>query len=205
MNSKWCVSTLFIILALLGLSQEQKKTSNQQISLEFADVERSSNSAHDEILAVITKKLEVLGVDAIEVIENDERQLSIRYYSDVDAESVKKFLSEEGQFTIGFDGEKPVDNQDEQLPGQYNLVVLDLHQQIDNGFQLKATLVTAQDYKFEITYNSFTLPVNNEIAIDHDVIDELAIKINRDVAITVNNTSHNIPEVRAGPQGNRNS
>ena len=89
MNAKWCVSTLFIILALLGLCQEQKKASNQQISLEFADVELASNTAHDEILAVITKKLQVLGVDTIEVIENDETQLSIRYYSDIDAESVK--------------------------------------------------------------------------------------------------------------------
>ena len=49
MNAKWCVSTLLIILALLGLSQEQKKASNQQILLEFTDVELPSETAHDDV------------------------------------------------------------------------------------------------------------------------------------------------------------
>ena len=81
MNAKWCVSTLIIILALFGLSQEQSKASNQQIVLQFTDVELASESAHDDVLAAITKKLQVLGVDAIEIIENDGRQLSSLFFT----------------------------------------------------------------------------------------------------------------------------
>ncbi|PHN94131.1 hypothetical protein CSC80_01905 [Maribacter sp. 6B07] len=204
MNAKWCVSTLFIILALLGLCQEQKKASNQQISLEFADVELASNTAHDEILAVITKKLQVLGVDTIEVIENDETQLSIRYYSDIDAESVKKFLSQEGRFLANED-EIPTEDDSDGLPGQYNLVVLDLHQHTDNGYQIKATLVAGQDHNFDSKVIPVVLALTNKFTLEFNATVELALKINSKVAIVANNTSHQIPEVRAGPTWIRNS
>ena len=205
MNAKWCVSTLFIILALLGLCQEQKKASNQQISLEFADVELASNTAHDEILAVITKKLQVLGVDTIEVIENDETQLSIRYYSDIDAESVKKFLSQEGRFLANEDEIPTEDDSDGLLPGQYNLVVLDLHQHTDNGYQIRATLVAGQDHNFDSKAIPVVPPLTNKFTLEFNATVELALKINSKVAIVANNTSHQIPEVRAGPTWIRNS
>ncbi|MEP2059151.1 MAG: hypothetical protein ABJJ05_15170 [Maribacter litoralis] len=199
MNAKWCVSTLFIILALLGLSQEQKKTSNQQISLEFADVERSSNSAHDEILAVLTKKLEVLGVDAIEVIENDERQLSIRYYSDVDAASVKAFLSDENRLALQAEGEFPSEYPKEELPEEYKLVVSDLQQQADHGFTFTATLVSVQKQGYNKIVKPVYLPFNRTISFEQDAIVDTTSKIYSTIAIAIENTSQIIPEVRAGP------
>ena len=128
MNAKWCISTLLIILALLGLSQEQTKASNQQILLQFIDVELASETAHDEVLTAITKRLKVLGIEAIEIIENDGKQVSIRYYSDVDALSVKKFLTQKNHLSLTYDDEVPFDFPKEQLPEKYNLVVSDLHQ-----------------------------------------------------------------------------
>ena len=107
MNAKWCISTLIIILTLLGLSQEQKKASNQQILLQFTDVELASDTAHDEVLVAITKKLQILGIDAIEIIENDAKQVSIRYYSDVDALSVKEFLTQDNQHSFTYEDELP--------------------------------------------------------------------------------------------------
>ncbi|TDT47215.1 hypothetical protein CLV90_1288 [Maribacter spongiicola] len=199
MNSKWCVSTLFIILALLGLCQEQKKASNQQILLQFADVELASETAHDEILAVITKKLEVLGVDAVQIIENDGRQLSIRYYSDVDADSVKKFLSQENQLSLANEEELPSDYPKEQLPEKYNLVVSDLHQQADNGVTINATLVASQKHDVKTFSHPVVLPFSENILFEQDAIVDTAYKINRIIAIAIDNTSRTIPEVRAGP------
>ncbi|APQ18105.1 hypothetical protein [Maribacter hydrothermalis] len=205
MNAKWCVSTLFIILALFGLSQEQKKASNQQILLQFADVELASKAAHDEVLAVITKKLEVLGVDAIEVIENDGAQLSIRYYSDVDAISVKEFLSKENALSLTIDDEFPADSPKEQLPEKYNLVVSDLLQQIDNCIALNATLVVVQKQDD----NTFAYPVllqfNNTLVFEQDVFSDKAYKIYSNIALAIDNTSQIIPEVRAGPYTSGNS
>ena len=199
MNAKWCVSTLFIILALLGLSQEQKKASNQQILLEFTDVELPSETAHDDVLAVITKKLQVLGVDAIEIIENDGRQLSIRYYSYVDALSVKKFLSQENKLSFTSEDEFPFDFPEQELPEKYSLVVSDLQQQADNGQGLNGTLVSIQKQEDARFSNPVLLQFNNSIVFTQDAIENIAYKVNRNSAIKIENTSQVIPETRAGP------
>jgi hypothetical protein len=199
MNAKWCISTLIIILALLGLSQEQTKASNQQILLQFADVELASETAHDEVLIAITKRLKVLGVDAVEIIENDGRQVSIRYYSDVDAVSVKEFLTQESQRSLTYDDELPFDFPKEQLPEKYNLVVSDLHQQADKGLNLNGNLVLIQTQDDNRFSNPVILQFNNAIVFKQDAIVNVSFKINRIIAIAIDNTSQTIPEVRAGP------
>ena len=199
MNAKWCISTLIIILALLGLSQEQTKASNQQILLQFADVELASETAHDEVLIAITKRLKVLGVDAVEIIENDGRQVSIRYYSDVDAVSVKEFLTQESQRSLTYDDELPFDFPKEQLPEKYNLVVSDLHQQADKGLNLNGNLVLIQTQDDNRFSNPVILQFNNAIVFKQDAIVNVSFKINRIIAIAIDNTSKTIPEVRAGP------
>jgi len=199
MNAKWCISTLIIILALFGLSQEQTKASNQQILLQFTDVELASETAHDEVLAAITKRLKVLGVDAIEIIENDERQVSIRYYSDVDAVSVKEFLTQESQRSLTYDDELPFGFPKEPLPEEYNLVVSDLHQQADNGLNLNGNLVLIQTQDDNRFSNPVILQFNNAVVFKQDAIVNVSFKINRIIAIAIDNTSQTIPEVRAGP------
>ena len=199
MNAKWCVSTLLIILALLGLSQEQTKASNQQILLQFIDVELASETAHDEVLTAITKRLKVLGIEAIEIIENDGKQVSIRYYSDVDALSVKKFLTQENHLSLTYDDEVPFDFPKEQLPEKYNLVVSDLHQQADNGLSLNGNLVLIHKQDYKRFSNPVILPYNNAIVFKQDTIVNVSFKINRNIAIAIDNTSQTIPEVRAGP------
>jgi hypothetical protein len=205
MNAKWCISTLIIILALLGLSQEQTKASNQQILLQFTDVELASETAHDEVLATITKRLKVLGVNAIEIIENDGRQVSIRYYSDVDALSVKEFLTQESQRSLTYDDELPFDLPKEPLPEEYNLVVSDLHQQADNGLNLNGNLVLIQTQDDNRFSNPVILQFNNAVVFKQDAIVNVSFKINRIIAIAIDNTSQTIPEVRAGPYVYRNS
>lgn len=199
MNAKWCVSTLIIILALLGLSQEQTKASNQQILLQFTDVEFASENAHDEVLAAITKSLKVLGVDAIEIIENDGRQVSIRYYSDVDALSVKEFLTQENQLSLIYDNELPLNFPKEQLPEKYNLIVSDLHQQAENGFNLIGNLVLIQKQDYDSFSNPVIIQFNDRTVFKQNAIVHVSFKINRNIAIAIDNTSQTIPEVRAGP------
>ncbi|WP_339842172.1 hypothetical protein [uncultured Maribacter sp.] len=205
MSAKWCVSTLIIILALFGLSQEQTKASNQQILLKFTDVELASESAHDEILTAITKRLKVLGVDAIEIIENDGRQVSIRYYSEVDASSVKEFLSQENQLSLTYKDDIPFDFPKEQLPEKYNLTVSDLHQQSDNGLNLNGNLVLIQKQDYKRFSNPIILQFTSAIVFKQDAIVNLAFKINRNIAIAIDNSSRTIPEVRAGPSAFGNS
>lgn len=199
MNAKWCASTLFIILALLGLSTEHKRTSNQQILLEFADVAVTSGTAQDEILATIAKKLQVLGIDSIEIVENDGTRLNIRYYSDIDALSVKEFLFKEGQCSMIDTEAFPFDYPVEELPEKYHVVVSDLHLQADDVVALNGTLVPSQKQAGKIFTNSVGIICGNSIAFEADAIVHIAYKINRNIALSINNTLQKIPEVRAGP------
>lgn len=205
MNAKWCVSTLFIILAFLGLSQEQNRTSNQQIVLHFADVELASETAHDKILAVIKKKLQALGIDTIEIVENNGTQLKIRYYSDIAALNVKEFLSKEKQLSLSNKEEFPSDSPKEELPEKYNLTVSDLHLQANDMVTLNGTLVAVQKQADKTFFNPVILIFGNTIGFEQDAIVHIAFKINRNIVLSIDNTSQIIPEVRAGPYAYGNS
>ena len=199
MNAKWCISALLIILSLLGLRQEQSKASNQQILLQFTDVELASDTAHKEVLTAITKKLQILGIDAIEIIKNDAEQLSIRYYSDVDAHSVREFLTQDSQHSFTYKDEVPFEFPKEQLPEKYNLIVSDLHQHADNGFNLNGNLVLVQKQDFIKSFTPVILHFNNAIVFTQDASVNVSFNIHRNIAMAIDNTSQNIPEVRAGP------
>ncbi|MFK7812361.1 MAG: hypothetical protein AB8B59_07685 [Maribacter sp.] len=201
MNTKWYISTLIIILALIGLNQEQTKTANQQIVLQFTDVEITSVTAHDDALATITEKLQVLGIANIEIVEYDDAQLTIRYYSEIDALSVGKFLSQQTELSLASSeiDQSPFDFPEEQFPEKFSLVVSDLQQQTDDGLGLNGKLA----FEFNQDYNRFSNPVvfhfNNAIILEQDAIVEVAYKTNREIAIAIDTTSDTIPEVRAGP------
>lgn len=198
MNAKWCISTLIVIIALLGLGQQHKKASNQQILLQFTDVEIASEDARDEVLSIIRTKLLFLGIKDIEVIENDGGSLNIRYYSDIDARGVKDYLSNNIEFSLAYDHQVPSDDPKEQVPDKYSLVVSDLHQYTNNGLNLSGDPVLTQK-----DYNVFPNPVilNNHRPLVLNLVetDKVALRIYKNIAIAINNTSQNIPGVRAGP------
>lgn len=198
MNAKWCVSTLIIIFAYLGLSREPSKASNQQILLQFTDLEIASENNHEDVLAAITYRLGILGIEAVEIIENDDRQqVSIRYYSDVDALSVKKFISQEKLTSSSIEDEIPLDFPKDKLPETYSLVVTDLQQQVDYGLKLNGNLVLNQKQDY-ITYFHPVVPhFNDSITLLENII--VIVKLNGTTAIAIDNTSKSIPEVRAGP------
>lgn len=201
MNSKWYVSTLVIIIALIGLNQGQTKVANQQIVIQFTDEETTLESSYDEVLVTITQKLQDLGITDIEIIEDDDAQLSIRYYSDIDAISVKEFLSKNSELLLTYtDADKlPLDDSENEFPENCSLVVSDLQQQTNDGFHKNGKLA----FELKQEYNRFSNPVvlhfDDKISLEQDAIVAIAYKINRDIVIAITNTSHTIPQVRAGP------
>lgn len=201
MNTKWYISTLVIILALIGLNQEQTKVANQQIVLQFTGVETTSITAHDDVLATITSKLEALGIADIEIIENDNLQLSIRYYSAIDARSVGEFLSQNSELSLSYKDidQLPVDFPKDELPDTFSLVVSDLQQQIEGGLGLNGKFAFELNQDYQRFSNPVVIQLDNSIVLEQDAIVQVAYKINRVIAIGIDNTSHTIPEVRAGP------
>lgn len=207
MNTKWYISTLIIILALIGLNQEQTKVANQQIVLQFSDIEMTSVTAHDDAIATITKKLQTFGIANIEIIENDDTQLSIRYYSDIDALSIGKFLSQDCQLALTYSGldQLPIDFPEDKLPESCSIVVSDLQQQTDDGLGLNGKFAFELNQDYKRFSNPVVIPHNNLIVFEQDAIVQVAYKINKVIAIAIDNTSRTIPEVRAGPYVHGNS
>lgn len=207
MNAKWYIGTFIFILAFIGLNQEQTQAANQQIVLQFTDSEMTSGRVHDDALATITKKLATLGIANIEIIAEDETQLSIRYYSAIDALSVREYLSQDGELSLPFNAidQLPLDFPNDKLPDTYSLVVFDLQQQTDAGFALNGKFAVESNQDFKRFANPIVvLPFADSIVFRQDIIVSVAYRINNSVAIAIDNTSQIIPEVRAGPHSRGN-
>ncbi|MDC6404976.1 MULTISPECIES: hypothetical protein [Maribacter] len=198
MNAKWCISILLVIFALLGLSQPHKKVSNQQISLQFGDVEVASENAREEVLSNITNKLLFLGVEGIEVYEDVTGQVNIRYYSDIDANVVKEFLSEEDSMSLEHGEELPSKSPKEPIQDNYSLVVSDLHQQGPQGLKISGDVVSNQQEICSGFFNTLAINPTNTFHL-RLVFDQTAFKTYHTIAMAIDNTSRNIPEGRAGP------
>lgn len=199
MNAKWYASTLIIILALLGLNQEQSKVANQQIVLQFVDEAMASEATCDNALVSITKSLKALGIADIEVVESNDNQISIRYYSDINALDVKAFLSQNNKVLSGDVNKFPVDIPVDELPESYELVVSDLHEQTNDDLGLNGKYAFELKQEYKRFSNPDSIHFNSVIALEQDAFVYVAYKINKDIAIAIDNTSHTIPEVRAGP------
>ncbi|MEN3322919.1 hypothetical protein VP395_04215 [Mariniflexile soesokkakense] len=203
MKAKWCISALIFIFTLLGVaSHQQVPVPNQEIVLQFAQLDASSNQAQNTI-AIVKKQLQNIGVNNIQVEEQAAGSYKISYYSNTDVAHVKKILSEEKELALGVltsnRNEKPAKFPLKDQSSPYNLDVFEIHKQDANtGFGGTCGLELKYDY------NRFFIPIASVPANENDVenieqLEKEAYKFQKNVALTIDNTSHKIPEVRAGP------
>ncbi|AXP81394.1 hypothetical protein CJ739_2320 [Mariniflexile rhizosphaerae] len=203
MKAKWCISTLIFIFTLLGVaSHQQAPVPNQEIVLQFAQLEGSSNQAKNTI-AIVKKQLQIIGVNNIQVEEQAAGSYKISYYSNTDVAHVKKILSEEKELALGKvssnEHEKPAKSPSEKQATAYNLDVFEIQKHDANtGFGGKCALELKYDY------NRFFIPIvsvpTQEIAMKNiEDLEKGAYKFQKNVALAIDNTSYKIPEVRAGP------
>lgn len=197
MNAKWYASTLFIILVLFGLTKAPKKALNQQIVLQFVDLQLASKVDHDELLAEIQQKLELLGIEAIEIVEKNQRQISVRYYSELDADTIEQFLTVENQSATSNDGELPKDFPKEKESKSYQLVVSDLYTKVDGTFNSKGTFVS--NHKNKDLNKKFAPPVALLFGSTFKTNPDNTVKIDGKDLIALDEFSYQIPEIRAGP------
>lgn len=204
MKKKWCFGILITALTTLVVIQRQTVVPNQEIVLEFVDIEVSSLEAQNAI-TVVKKQLESIGVKNTRISKGlKDGKLKIAYYSDVDVEYIKRILSEAQNVQLGhvfYDQNKednpfPLDKNSK----DYNLDVYEIQKSTDSNtdFNGKYVLEIKQQYDRDssnYTYSFFAV-------IDVDDINGLAAvtqKVNVNITIAIDNTLHNIPEVRAGP------
>ena len=199
MKIKWYICSLIILLTFLGVGQHQISVPNQQIVVQFVD-DVSSDETQNTV-AIVKKQLLNIGAENIRVSENEEGKLKISYYSNLDIARIKNILSEENQLELGI-----VENQQEsesKLPSKEN-------QNTCNFDVFEIQKESNSDWDFNGTYilelkpegNWFSKPkvyatINESDFQEKD--SKVTFKVYYRIAIAIDNTSHNIPDVRAGP------
>ncbi len=203
MKKTWYFGAFLILFTLLGFYQNQISEPNQEIVLKFSDVDVTSEEAQNAIL-IVKKQLQALGVDAVQVQELKEGQLKITYYSDEDVESIKKMLSKDSAIQIG-DASSNENNNTQDFASNkkiknYKLDVFEINKtnNTTSGLDGKCVLNFKQD--FDRFQNPKIYIYRNDLGTSSTHINVcLAFKVCKDIALAIDNTSRNIPEVRAGP------
>ncbi|MBP0904399.1 hypothetical protein ACFSKN_12460 [Mariniflexile gromovii] len=203
MKAKWYIGTFIFIFTLLGVvNHNQIPEPNQEIVLQFTHLKVSANEAETAI-AIVKNQLQAIGVDNIKVVKKSTGGLKITYYSDTDAVSVKKLLLEDTVLALENSSSNTDENPSE-LPSNkktsaYNLDVFEIHKQdAGTGFGGSCALELKSDYnRFFIPVAS--VPTNDVVVKNIEQLQKEAYKFHKNCALAIDNTSHKIPEVRAGP------
>ena len=202
MKSKWYISALIIILTLFGaISQQQSTVPNQEIVLQFTNTSITAENTQNTI-AIVKKQLQELGVSNIQVKETESGILKITYYSDVDVASIKETFSKENSlildYTFNNQSEKPLKFPFNENSISYNLDIYEIQNSNDVEWDLNGTSVVELKAESNRFSNPNIYAFINAIEITKS-IEKVAYKIHYNIAIAIDNTSHKIPEVRAGP------
>ncbi|WP_299339445.1 hypothetical protein [uncultured Psychroserpens sp.] len=202
MKTRWYYSILTVMFVLLAgfATKEHCAVPNQEIVLQFTNDAITSNDAKNTI-SIVKQQLQSVGVENIQVKEQQGGHLKITYYSDSDVDSIKAVLSEVNLLELGYLSDQ---NGDPQIPSDdrslsYNLDVYEI-QQADDASDLGGKLALETKAEQDRFYNpNLFVPQKNVDEKELCKSVEVAYKFNRTVAIAIDNSSRKIPEVRAGP------
>ncbi|EZH72990.1 hypothetical protein ATO12_18405 [Aquimarina atlantica] len=204
MKKKWYFGILISALATLVVIQQQTVVPNQEIVLEFVNNEITSVEAQNAI-TLVKKQLQSIGVQHTRISKGLKNgKLKIAYYSDADVEYIKRILSEAQDVALDHvfydqneDGDQFPLNKNSQ---DYNLDVYEIQKStdFDADFNGKYVLEVKHERDGYSGSNSFSFIKENDTD-DIGRLVKVAQKVNTNIAIAIDCTSHNIPEVRAGP------
>jgi len=207
MKTKWYFGTLIFILALLGVSHQEADVPNQEIIVQFTGDEVTPDATQNAI-AIVRDQLQAIGVDNIQVHESEDGKLKITYYSDIDVAGIQKILSKEQGLALDYMSYDQ-DESSSSFPSEED----------SNGYKLNVSEIQ-KGYDAESDFNGFlaeSIPDNERLYYPYVHIsgveidtrernnaEKTAYLVHNAIAMAIDNSSHNIPEVRAGPASSGN-
>jgi hypothetical protein len=203
MKTTWYFGALLILFISLGIYQNQHSEPNQEIVLKFSDANITSDEAQKAVVTV-KEQLQKIGIISVQVKELKDGQLKITYFSEADIESIKKILLEENIIDIDYISNNETDNTSKfpsnKKSKNYKLDVFEIHKGNDTESGLNGKLVLNLKQDYDRFYNPNVYILSNEIDARHssEILNE-ALKVLKNIALAIDNTSRNNPEVRAGP------
>ncbi|WP_136480119.1 hypothetical protein [Cognatitamlana onchidii] len=204
MLARWGFSLLVVLFALFGiLSQEQRVVPNQEIVLQFEDVDVTSQEAKHTISLVKTHLMS-MGVENIQVKALENGHLKISYYSHDHISIVKENFSNDiallGFTTNSNSKEKPLRSSEEQGNIAVNFDIYEIQSELGSGWGVDGTVTLPINVKSDrflepnVILNSI---VNSE---EHQQrLIKLAYKVCQIMTFSSGELVYAIPEVRAGP------
>jgi len=202
MNMKWYLSTLLLTLSILGFNQKQAIVPNQEIIVQFAYEEVTYKEAQDAI-TIVKEQLRAVGVDNIQVQETSDGRLKIAYYSNIDILSIQKMFSEEDQLALSHTS-LTTDSSSTGFPVDKSSKIYELNiYEIQDGNDFTSDFNKyALDLEFKSNRFIDSVVYFSDVEIDvqeKNKAEKTAYTLHKSNSIAIDNSLHNIPEVRAGP------
>ena len=198
MKSKLHFGILILLITFLIRYLENPVAPNQQILVQFSDTEIKANDTAKTIQA-ITSKLYAVGVEQVQVGQDQNGHLKITYYSTASAKEIQSLLSDSDSFKLAYGF---TDEHSDKAPAEetYKLDVSEIHESNNStDWDFDDVRIVEHNQKSD----RFNTIKKNALGyqIHSDLISEwtkVALSTNND-KLFVDNHSYIIPEVRAGP------
>lgn len=201
MINKWFLGSLLVVLAFIGISLDQTAIPNQEIIIKFSN-ENVLQESSSEAITLVKSELEKINVSNIKIEEVVNGTLKITYYSEIDVLEVKKIfskstlLNQSSLYTSQEEGQDlPFDNEDIE---NYHLDIFKIQDSNDVDGQTGAIAESKSESTRFSSVNSYAyLKIQGTQSLKN--IEKVAYCVGLTCSLSINNTSHKIPEVRAGP------
>ncbi|MFP4847286.1 hypothetical protein [Winogradskyella sp. PE311] len=201
MRQKLYLGLIIILLAIFGKALEQDGAPNQQIVIQFSNLEITKLDANNTIDA-IRKRLKSIGVEQIKIAQDKKGQLKITYYSTVNVLQIKTILSKDSEisFAANSSENKSSDFPNDKNLEDYQLSISEIQEGSNSSWDFDGVQLT--DYNQKI--DRFSKPKNNtshhgiRLELTNQLI-KVVINTNETNSLLLDTNSYKIPEVRAGP------
>jgi hypothetical protein len=195
MLKKWYFLSFVLSLIMLGLAQQyQNPKANQEVVIQFTDSQFSEVETKDS-LASISNFLEEIGAKSISITSKENGFFRIAYHSDKAVSNVKEILS--NKVEIAFDDSS---DSTKNSSKDYSLDIFQIKSGSTSSWDFEGQQVYTLNIKSDRSFNPdvFKFPVLIETSKTYFDL-RVAYNANQLIVFVSDNTSHNIPEVRAGP------
>ncbi|MBV7269960.1 hypothetical protein [Winogradskyella luteola] len=199
MKTKLHFGILIILMAFLGRYLESSVVHNQQIVVQFSDLQITESESQKTIEA-IQLKLQTIGVKDIQVGQDQNGQLKITYYSETDIQYIKGVLSDDEsiEFAYNANGDHSDEFPEQQSTKDYELNISEINN--TNTWNFETVEIVDLNHKSDRFSNLNDYNTNAQINLKSlGNLIKVCVAYNNSIALAIDNQSYKIPEVRAGP------
>ena len=170
---------------------------NQEIVVQF-NADAVSDQQTQDAITNVTSRLQSIGIERIQVVEDFRGNLKITYYSAVTVEVVKSLLAKE-QLQLAQNTQQDNKQPFGEYPKTYQLNISEIQLAEGANMGLNGTLVEVKSgFEWYINPLNYLGGASMEIGLGQ-TFEDIAFTCYGDVALGIDTASYKIPEVRAGP------